>query len=134
MSRAPHSIAAQRGYSLLEVLVAFAILALSVTTILSLFATGLRNTTVSGDYARAVSLAESRLADYQGMDAMQLDVRTRSGEEGDLVWQARVTPYDERPLNRHGTRLYQVDVTVSWAEGGRARTVSLSTLRLGAAP
>ena len=72
MNSLAHRSKSQGGYSLLEVLVAFAILALAVGTILSLFATGLRNTAVASDYARALTLAESQLAYFQGIDPLIL--------------------------------------------------------------
>lgn len=51
----------QRGFSLLEVLVAFAILSLSLGVLLQVFATGLRNAGVTDDYTRATLYAESIL-------------------------------------------------------------------------
>ena len=52
------------GFTLLEVVVAFAIMALSMAVLLNLFATGVRATRLSADYSEAVTLAESKLAEY----------------------------------------------------------------------
>ncbi|MDV7399945.1 type II secretion system protein, partial [Arthrospira platensis SPKY1] len=52
----------QHGFSLLEVLVAFAILSISLGAILQVFATGLRNAGMADDYTRATLYAESILA------------------------------------------------------------------------
>ncbi len=122
---------AQHGYSLLEVLVAFTILALAVGTILSLFATGLRNTTVAADYARALTLAESQLAAMQGRDASRLDVGVSEGVEEGFGWYTRISPYQEFASGGIRSGLYRIDVRVEWGEGGEQRSVNLSTLLIG---
>ena len=50
------------GYTLIEVLVAFMIMAMALTVLLRIFSGGVRNIDVSSDYARAVLIAESQLA------------------------------------------------------------------------
>ena len=51
----------QRGLSLIEVLVAFVVLALTLGVILQIFSGGLRNARLSDAYTRALLLAETRL-------------------------------------------------------------------------
>ena len=53
----------QAGFSLLEVLVAFAILALSLGVLLQIFSRAMSTTAVSGSYSRAAAMAEARLAE-----------------------------------------------------------------------
>jgi general secretion pathway protein I len=123
------------GFSLLEVLVAFTILALAVGTILSLFATGLRNTAVASDYARALILAESRIAYYQGLDPQQLVSGEGNGTEAGFHWHSRVSPYDEVPTaSGRPLRLYRIEVAVKWGGEARQRSLQLSTLRIGQTP
>lgn len=124
----------QHGYSLLEVLVAFVILALAVGTVLSLFATGLRNSAVASDYARALTLAESQLAFYQGISPRQLDSGYAEGNEEGFTWRSRITPYDEVVTPGRAARVYRIDVSVNWGEEGRQRSVRLSTLGIGTLP
>jgi len=52
----------QQGFSLIEILVAFVILAMSLTVIFRIFSGGLRNVALSEDYAQAVLVAESQLS------------------------------------------------------------------------
>lgn len=54
----------QRGFSLLEVLVAFAILSIALGVLLQIFATGMRNVGLSEEYSQAALYAESILAAY----------------------------------------------------------------------
>ena len=50
------------GYTLIEVLIAMMILALSLTVIFRIFSGGLRNIGIASDYSHAVMVAESVLA------------------------------------------------------------------------
>ena len=52
----------RRGFTLLEVLVAFAVLAVALGVAFEIFATGLRGTRSADALTRAVLIAESRLA------------------------------------------------------------------------
>ncbi|MDD1617738.1 MAG: type II secretion system GspH family protein, partial [Methylococcaceae bacterium] len=52
----------QRGFSLLEILIAFSILAVSLSILLNIFASGVNNAGVAEDYTTAVQVAESLMA------------------------------------------------------------------------
>ena len=122
----------QSGYTLIEVLVAFMILALALTVLLRIFSGGLRNVSVSSDYAIATLIAESRLA------AAGIDVPLRPGEtsgtEGErFEWTVSVQDYQPWPGYRSaakGLDAYRVTVTVEWPHGDNTRSVGLSTIRL----
>jgi len=126
---------AQGGFSLLEVLVAFSILALSLGVLLEIFSTALRGVGLSEHYSRAVLLAESRLADV-GADIPLESGASDSGEEDGYRWQVRVTPYSAEDLETGpGYREpLLVSVLVSWEDLDRERRVSAETLRLSAEP
>lgn len=122
----------QHGFSLLEVLVAFSILALSLATLFTLFGSGVRSTAVARDYQRALLVAESRLATLQGVAAQQLKAESVQGEApGGFLWRSEVTPLQQEPTGVAGVMLYQLAVEVSWQEGGHTRQIELTTLRLG---
>lgn len=124
-----------RGMTLIEVLVAFVLLSLSLGVIFHIFAGGMRNAQMADGYSRAVFFAESKLAAV-GME-QPLGPSDMSGVfEHNLHWRVTVTPADDGRTptagNSQTQRLYQVRVKVGWSEGGRERQVELTSLRLGA--
>ena len=122
----------QSGYTLIEVLVAFMILTLALTVLLRIFSGGLRNVSVSSDYAIATLIAESQLA-AAGID-LPLRPGETSGTEGErFEWTVNVQDYQPWPGYRSaakGLDAYRVTVTVEWPHGDNTRSVGLSTVRL----
>ena len=98
-----------RGLSLLEVLVAFSILALTLGVLLRIFGSGLRGAALAGAYSQAALQAETLLS-RSGIEA-SLEV---GEEETELL---RLIPYE-------------VIVEVFWQETGKRRSVILTSLRL----
>ena len=120
----------QRGFTLLEVLVALVILSLTVVALLQLGAQGLRLVKLSGDYQDAALLAD-RLA----RDAEPAVEGVETGVEGPLSWERRVTevatPDALAPPDGPSPRLLALTVTVRWAP---ARTLLLASLRTAPLP
>jgi general secretion pathway protein I len=129
-----------RGFSLLEVLVAFVILAAVATALFRLFSGALANASAADDYSRAVLVAESALTAAAAAQPLREATETGSADDGRVEWTTRVTPYSppDVPPELEGTseamaiRLYRVtvDVTFPSPNGGR-RTYALATTRIG---
>ncbi len=123
--------ARQHGFSLLEVLVAFAILSVSLGVLLQVFATGLRNAGVADDYTQATLYAESILAAY-GRET-PLGEGIHEGPINDrFSWRSTVSAYTEGIPDPEKTRMraYRISVEVFWRGLTQTRSVVLETLRL----
>lgn len=120
-----------RGFSLLEVLVAMSIAALSLGVILNLFAGASRSALLNQQYQLALQLAESQIEIIAATPNQH-----RPGSQGvfnRFHWKSQVTPYpdDQREQLTYPFTLYQIQVDVSW-DDRQDYPVSLKTLRLGA--
>ena len=87
----------QSGFTLLEVLVALSILALSYGMILEIFGSSAQRAMLSSDYRRAMMIAESQL-DLAAANIMRGD-SSASGKVADrFAWEVTVVPTDRFSL------------------------------------
>jgi len=118
---------------LLEVLVAFTVLAISLGVLFQIFSTGMRASRSAEEYTRATLLAESKLAAIGIEGALEEGETTGEYEDG-YAWRVAVRPYRLDDQDAEGLpppiEAYEVVVTVAWGEGSGERSVSLTTLRL----
>ena len=132
-----HRIKRQMGFTLLEILVAFSILALSLGVVLNIFSTALRGVGLGEEYSKAALLLDSRLAALGS--EIPVETGSQSGTEGDgegqaFRWQITLSPFGEfDQLQALGElELFQVDAEVSWGANGSQRRLAVSSLRLAA--
>jgi general secretion pathway protein I len=129
----------QRGFSLLEVLVAFVILALVGTVLSRLYSSSLRNAGAAEEWSRAELVAEGRLVATTAAVPLREGTAAGSDDDGRINWTTRVEPYvapDVSPdlLNASAQlplQLLRVTVNVSFpGETGLDRNIVLSTVKL----
>lgn len=119
-----------QGFSLLEVIVAMAIMGVGFVTVLHLFSEGIRSLDYSDQYMKAITLANNKLTELELMD---FEVDTFSGvfaNEETHRWEMTLTPY-ESTLNDplENIQLMQVALKVIWNDLSRERNVELVSLR-----
>ena len=126
-----------RGFTLLEVLIAFVIAALALAVLFRGGIDGLLAARIAGRSEEAVARAQSRLTAL--CHGTRLALGTQAGDDGGgFAWRTEVLPAgstvvprgeedDPKPALR--ATLYAVRVTLAW--GVPARQVSLATSCLG---
>jgi general secretion pathway protein I len=127
------------GFSLIEVLAAFVVLALVATALFELFGGALRNAAAADDWSRAVLVAESRLAEAASTRPLQEGAERGEADDGRIKWESRVTPWEApavdpelaRVSETMATRLWRVEVDVTFPGLARGdRKFSLATVRI----
>lgn len=128
---------AHGGFSLLEILVAFVIMALALGVIMRIFSGALKNVESSRRHAQAVLIAESKLAAL-GIETPLVEGETMGESTGDYRWHGKIQRASDiqgEAEDVAGLRLYRVEVGVDWPVPGNKRgQVVLISLRVGRAP
>jgi general secretion pathway protein I len=126
----------QRGFTLVEIVVAFVLLSAVLMTGFEIFSQGLRRAGDLDDEARAIVIAQSKLA-TAGMEEFKEGAWQGQSEDGRFRWTLVIQRTDEgsagpgQPIN-NAYQLFRVDVRVEWTSvDSRARTLELATLALG---
>jgi general secretion pathway protein I len=126
----------QTGFTLLEVVIAFVVLALTLSVVFEIFSTWLARTSDLSDRSQALAIARSRLAGV-GIEEGLKEGEAR-GESGDrrYAWAVRVERYSDQsdagPTPRSTYSLYRAEARVKWrGVDGREREIALSNLHLG---
>ncbi len=124
----------QQGFSLLEILIAFSILALSLGILLKIFSAGVNTAIIAENYTTAVQLSESLMA-KTGIET-PLQIGLYEGSENNIYhWQIEISPFIFNPENIDATlqkaELFKVKVTVNWDNGNaNDRQIELIKLKL----
>jgi len=122
------SRAGERGFTLIEVLVAFAILAVGLGFLMHVIANVVGRTAEADLRVGALQVAQS-LLDRVGVDVPLADGPSE-GESADRYhWQLQIEPYgEEEDRQNWPVAAHRVTVTVAWGDHGG---LMLSTLKLG---
>lgn len=128
---------AQRGFTLLEVIIAFALLALGLTLLLGSLSRATQQVRWSADAGRAALHAQS-LLDQLGVERVLAPGQQQgSFEEGRYRWTLDVQAWHDPSAQASAAmpvenrqHLLQLELNVRWGEGSPRQRLQLHSLRL----
>ena len=115
----------QRGFSLLELIVAFVIMAFSLAMLYQASGGTVRNLGDTEQQLRASILAQSILNSRDGVPQAGWN---EAGESAGLGWRVSSLPFATDVTNSRAPPLQQVQIVVGWTDRRGARQLELSTL------
>ena len=123
----------QRGFTLLETLIAFVIATAAFLALFQAVSTGIRASTASNHTLEAWQRARSRL------DAQSVSLRpgdSTGDDGGGFAWRASIRQRQDAAMIGAPAqlRLYSVAITISWHLDGGDRQVQLAADRLAIVP
>ena len=119
------------GFSLLEVIVALAIMTMGFVTVLQLFSGSIRSVSLSEQYLKGTTLAHSKLGELEVSNYKVTEFEGTFPDEKDYRWQLEISPHTS-PLNskENNIQLSEVTLNVLWENAGKTRDIELSTLKV----
>lgn len=132
----------QRGFTLLEVLVATAIMGLTIAGVMSGLASATRNAARITEYDRAAILARLKMDELLANEATPRDIPVQGAyslsESGGVPagWSARVTPFESMggPLAPGTWVVDRIELTVWWMDGEVRRSFTMEGIRRAQIP
>ena len=124
-----------RGFTLIEVVVALAILGVGLTVIIELFSGGLRLGRTSMEYTKAVNYARMKMEEMMAKPVVEEG--TQEGESDDKVfrWQTGAKKVDLLSIDKSidyqpPVVLFQVRIDVFWKSGAKEKSMSVESLKV----
>ncbi len=120
----------QRGFTLLETLVALSVLAISLGVIYQIFGTSLRNMQYAKEYSYAQMFAESKISELgKGIPVVE---GSYGGEINDkYVWEINIEPkLSLSDSDQDVVHAYKVIFNIKWDSYGKHRSIEVLTYKL----
>lgn len=127
-TRACNPLNSSKGFTLLEILVALAILATAVTIIFQLFSASLRNISVSEDVVAASVRAEAKIREVLSKEELSADSWTEETNDG-YKFAVNITEALQQKTDSLPLQVLQIDVAITWIKNSKERSLHLKTFK-----
>jgi general secretion pathway protein I len=117
------------GFTLLEVLVALAIMAIATTLVIQLFSADLRAIARAGDMTSAAVRGDSRIREILAEQSLGEKAWSETTEDGYRI-DIAVTEAIKARTDNLPVKLMEVELTVRWIEGMREKSLRLKTVKM----
>jgi prepilin-type N-terminal cleavage/methylation domain-containing protein len=120
----------KKGFSLLELIIAIAVLAIGLVGVLQIFPIGLRASQRASMLTKASFLAQNKIEDVKlaGFDAItELPPKIpMSGKDGDFEWAVKIDEASLEGIESSGD-IRKITVTITWPERNTTRSKDFIT-------
>ncbi len=130
-----------RGFTLLEMLVATAILGIAVAALLEQLSVSLRSASKLVEYDRIAVLARGKMDELLLDPRLAVDATLEGGFDESLTagtpagWRARLTPFEAPPdAQPNNDMLERIELVVWWGPEDHRKTFTLDGYRRGRVP
>jgi general secretion pathway protein I len=123
-----------RGFTLIETVIALAILGIGLTVIIELFSGGLRLARTSEEYTKAMNFARTKLEEI--ISQQNIEEGTDEGEFDDTFrWQVNTKKMDLLPVEKDSdfkppVELFQVKVDILWKSGSKDKSATIQSYKV----
>ena len=129
----PNDRTKSKGFTLIEVVVAIAILGIALTVIIELFAGGLRLARASKEYTKAVNYVNTKMEEMDSQRTLEEGITEGEFDET-FHWRMTTNKINilgvERPWEvKVPIQLFKIRVDVLWKSGPKERSTSTETYR-----
>jgi prepilin-type N-terminal cleavage/methylation domain-containing protein len=119
-----------KGFSLLELIIAIGVLAVGLVGILQIFPIGLRASQRAGMLTKAAFLAQNKIEEvkmsgFEAVTALPPKIQL-SGSDGDFEWVISIDKVNLEGLTDNND-VRKITVTISWIERSRTRSKDFIT-------
>ncbi len=117
------------GFSLLEMIVAIALLGLAVAGLISMINTSLAGAAMTREYARAAMLAKTRMNELLTRRPIPLGTPLQGSFGKASGWEAEATTAFGFGTSATGSQLVRIDLKIWWESGGERKSIDFEGYR-----
>lgn len=120
-----------KGFTLIEILVAISILSISLVVIFQLFSGGLKSSRLSDQYTRGIFHAKEKMEEI--LLSTDFTEEGAEGEFGDSYrWRSEIIriEQEEEEASKLPFDTYNIKVDIFWDEGSKEKNFAISTMKV----